>query len=89
MQSLRNLFIARLTVDNRFCRSFCKCSLYIAPVVFSYSCLSGVIAITTGLVITAVSALEHVEVQPVCIMEPIDRRSTAKRMEGHQVILVN
>ncbi|MPM62472.1 hypothetical protein SDC9_109344 [bioreactor metagenome] len=89
MQALRNFLVDRFTVNNRFQRFLGKASVHKTPVIFLGILFNGVITVTIALTVTTVSALEHVEVQPLSFVKPHSRCGTTPRMESHQVVFIN
>ena len=89
MQAVRNFFIDRFSIDNRFHGFHSHTALNETPVVFFRILFDRIVAVTKTLSVTTVSALKHIEVQPGSVVEPSCWGCSATRMEGHQVILVD
>ena len=89
MQTVRYFFVDGFTVYNGLHRFHSHTAFYKTPVIFFRIFFDGIISVTETLSITAVSALEHIEIQPRCIVEPSSRSRSATRVECHQMVLVD
>ena len=86
MKSLRDILVGRLAVDDGFHLVAFPGKVHIAPVVFLGIVLDGVVAVAIALSVTAVSALEHVEIHPFTVGKPTGRGGATTWMEGHHVV---
>ena len=100
MESLGDVLIAGFSIEDRLLRPshltsgnlllrVTKAHGHIAPVILLGIVTDGVVTVAIALSVATVSALEHVEVQPLSVIIPPSAGSTPTRMEGHQVVLVN
>ena len=89
MQAVRYFLVDGFTVYDRFHGFHSHTAFYKAPVVFFRIFFNRIVAVAETLPITAVSALEHIEIQPGSIVEPSCRSRSATWMECHQMIFIN
>ena len=88
VQPLRNLLVAGLGIKYRLDGIICPGRVYIHPVVFFGILWYGVILVTHALVVTTMSALECVEVNPLSLAPPLGRCVASAWVIGHKVVLV-
>ena len=77
MQALWDILIRRFSVDHRFDRFDGKTHIHIAPVILFGIIFDGVVTITITLSVTTVTTLEHIEIQPFTVVEPLGRVGTS------------
>ena len=89
MESLRDILVGRFSVDDGLHLIAFPGEVHIAPVVFLGVVLDGVVAVAIALSVTAMSALEHVEVHPFTVGKPTGRGGAPAWMERHHVVGVS
>ena len=88
MKSHWNILVTGFCIEHGFDGIVFPRRVHIHPIVLLSIVGNRIVSIAHALPITAVSALECMEIKPCCLTPPLGRRIAATRMIGHQVVFV-